>query len=80
MDKAAHQDGYFAIFKPSFSSFHFITMMHHVHNDFPLYLFRELLDGRHHHHHHHDEEGKEDIIEARSHRLARYTFNLDLCV
>ena len=80
MDKAAHQDGYFAIFKPSLSSFLFITMMHLVHNDFCLYCFRQPLDGRHRHHCHHDQEGKEDIIEARSYRLAHYAVTLDLCV
>ena len=80
MDKAAHQDGYFAIFTPSLSSFLFITMMHYAYNDFPLYLFREPLDGRHRHHRHHNQEEKEDLIEARSHRLAPYTFIINLCV
>ena len=80
MDKQAHQDGYFAIFKPSLPSFLFFTMMHHVHNDFPLYHFREPLDGRLRHHRHQVREGKEDIIEAPSHRFVPYTFTVNLCV
>ena len=65
--------GHFAIFKALRSSFIFITLMHNVHDDFPLYRFREPLDARHDHHCRWDfreEESEEDISVSSSDRLA----------